>query len=481
MADWKLNLYHRLPAPLRTLAASARGRQLRNWRYGPETDRLVEEALARDSWSLEQWRTYREERLAYVLQRAAIQVPFYREQWAERRRKGDQASWELLENWPLLDKEMLRRNCRALVAEDRDVRRMFHEHTSGTSGKPLDLWYLRATVRQWYALFEARWRRWHGVSRATRWAIIGGQLVTPVARRRPPFWVWNSALNQLYCSSYHLAPDLIPHYLDALAAYRVEYLLGYSSSLYALAQTALALGRTLPMKVAITNAEPIYDYQRAAIAAAFQCPVRETYGMAEFVTAAGECEAGGLHLWPEIGLVEILTDGQAVPPGATGELVCTSLFNADMPLIRYRVGDRAACLPPHAPSCGCGRTLPRFTHIEGRVDDVLYTADGRLIGRLDPVFKTELPIHEAQIVQERLDLVRVRYVPAPGFDREAARSITSRLQARMGAVEVQLEEVTEIPRGASGKFRAVICALPQEQLAVLRGQPQLSQSNGTNS
>ena len=37
------------------------------------------------------------------------------------------------------------------------------------------------------------------------------------------------------------------------------------------------------MTVAITNAEPVYDYQRATIAQAFNCPVRETYGMAEIV------------------------------------------------------------------------------------------------------------------------------------------------------------------------------------------------------
>ena len=55
------------------------------------------------------------------------------------------------------------------------------------------------------------------------------------------------------------------------------------------------------MTVAITNAEPVFDYQRWAIAEAFQCPVRETYGMAEIVAAASECTAGKLHLWPEVG------------------------------------------------------------------------------------------------------------------------------------------------------------------------------------
>src|SRR5262249_19097125 len=90
----------------------------------------------------------------------------------------------------------------------------------------------------------------------------------------------------------------------------------------------------------------------------------------------------------------------------------------------------------------------------------LFTADGRCIGRLDPVFKTNLPVVEAQIIQETLDRVRVLYLPAPDYTPQAGRSIIARLQERMGAVEVVLEPVQEIPRGPNGKFRAVICNLP---------------------
>jgi phenylacetate-CoA ligase len=469
VADWKLKLYHRLPLPARALMASARGWQLQGWRYGRETERLVAEAFERESWSQDRWRQWQEERLAFVLHRAATRVPYYREQWAARRRAGDQASWELLENWPVLEKGPLRQHGRAFVADDCDVRQMFHDHTSGTSGKSLDLWYRRQTVREWYALFEARWRRWYGVTMRDRWGILGGQLVTPVGQRRPPFWVWNAGMRQLYLSSYHLAPDLIPAYLDAIAEYNLTYLLGYTSSLHAVAQVALKLKRgDIRLKVVLTNAEPVFDYQRTAIQEAFQCPLRETYGMAETVAAASECEAGRLHLWPEAGWLEVFNQSQAASAGEAGDLICTSLLNADMPLIRYRVGDRAALADPQL-RCSCGRRLPQIASLEGRIDDVLYTVDGRRIGRLDPIFKSQLPVQEAQIVQERLDRVRVRYVPDEGFDDEAARSITERLQDRMGAVEVTLEAVSEIPRTSSGKFRAVVCQLPPEQLAELRG------------
>jgi phenylacetate-coenzyme A ligase PaaK-like adenylate-forming protein len=463
MKDWQLKIYHRLPAPLCSMVASLHGYYLRSWRYGPETDRLVSEALEREQWGSETWRLWQEERLAYVLHRAATQVPYYREHWTVRRRKGDKSSWEYLENWPILEKDSVRANASAFVADDCKIQNMYHEHTSGTSGTSLSLWWSLKTIRGWYALFEARWRCWYGISRYDRWAILGGQLVVPSAQSRPPFWVWNYAHNQLYMSSYHLAPHLIPSYLDALVRYRCKYLWGYTSALYALAQEVQRCARSdLKMHVVITNAEPLFEYQRDAISRAFQCPVRETYGMAEIVTAASECNYGRLHMWPEVGLVEVFEKNESVISGGLGDLVCTGIFNQDMPLIRYRVGDRGVLQAKPVP-CSCGRALPILASVEGRIDDVLYTLDGKQIGRLDPVFKDGLPVREAQIIQETLGRVRIRYVPTSDFTPEDGRSIINRLQARMGPVEVILEKVNEIPRGASGKFRAVICNLPIEQ------------------
>jgi len=436
--------------------ATVHGFTLRRQRYGAESRRLMMESVDRERWPIERWREWRAARLKYVLTRAATQVPYYREHWEERRRLGDHASWEVLANWPLLEKSVLRQHPRRFLADDCRRRPLIPEHTSGTTGTPLNLWRSRETIQTLYALSEVRERRWYGVSVRQPWAILGGQVVAPVHQQRPPFWVWNAALNQLYMSSYHLQPALIPYYLDALRDHRVSYVLGYTSSLYALALEALRSGRTdLRMNVVITNAEPVTERQRQVIAEAFQCPVRETYGMAEMALFASECEQGTLHMWPEVGWLEVLDDGGVpVEPGMAGEFVVTGLMNADMPLIRYRVGDRGA--QSAAATCACGRTLPQLHSVEGRTDDVLYAADGRRIGRLDPVFKADLPLREAQIIQESLHRIRVRYVPADGFSPRDGRAIIDRLKDRMGPIDVVLESVPEIPRGANGKFRAVI-------------------------
>ena len=447
VSDVLLRLYHRLPAPARTAAATLRGFYLRAWRYGADFERLVDATHVRERWTPGQWNAWRDERLGALLERAATRVPYYREAWRARRRAGDRASWELLENWPILEKQTLREHPGAFLADDAG-RDLLREHTSGTSGMPLSIGKNRATLRGLYALAAARARRWYGVLPGDRTARLGGQLVVPFAQRRPPFWVWNAAGRELYMSTFHLAPELVTHYLDALVRYRVVCLTGYTSSLVALAHEVLRAGRVdLRMKVVVTSAEPLGEDQRQAIGAAFGCPVRETYGMTENVAAASECEAGRLHQWPEVGVIETLGE----------EFICTSLINEAMPLIRYRLGDRGRLAPP-GDTCPCGRTLPLIAAIEGRTSDLLVTADGRRIFWMNPVLYG-LPVRQGQIVQESVRHIRVRFIPAPAFSEAAGRTLVSRIRDRLGDVEVALEPVADLPRTSAGKVRAIVAEL----------------------
>ena len=458
--------YYAMPAAFRNSAASARGVYLNWWRYGRDTDGMVEKALAREAWTAEQWTDWQNAQLESLLHRAASEVPHYRALWQRTERSGEKP-WRDLRNWPILTKDEVRADPAGFVAGDRDMRRMFRLSTSGTTGKPLTLWRGRMASKRWHALFEARWRHWYGVSRWDRWAILGGQVVTPVAQTCPPYWVWNGSMRQLYMSTFHLSPETTEAYLEALHQYGVKYLWGYASSMNALAQNALELGLEAPkLDVAISNAEALQPRHRAAIEAVFGCPARNTYGMAEMVAGGSECEAGQLHMWPDAGIVEVLDDaGDPVAPGEAGRFVCTGLINDDMPLIRYEVGDRGA-VDPKGGACACGRRLPRFARIEGRSTDCLQTRDGRRIFWLNPVFY-DLRLKEAQIVQTSLDEVDVRVVPGPGYSAADRTAIRDRLASRVRDVAVRIHELDEIPRGENGKFRSVVSFVSSEGAADL--------------
>lgn len=467
-----LDIYYRLPAPARSVAASVRGYYLRSWRYGSQTEVIAKEAIARERWTAQQWKQYNDVRLSTMLHHAATQVPYYRDMWAKRRRQGDHSSWEKLENWPILEKEAIRRDAKSFLADNCNPKKLFRVRTSGTTGKPIDLWFSKECHTEFYGIAEARGRQWYGVSRHIPWAIQGAHLVVPNSVTKPPFWVWNKAFNQLYLSAFHLTAKWIPDFLIALKRYKIEWLYAYPSYLHVIAKEVIRLGRTdLKMKVVIVNAEPLFDYQREAISEAFGCPVRETWGMSENCASASECEHGRLHLWPELGIVEVMENGSILPGNGKGELICTGLLNRDMPLIRYRVGDCGSLAPPEEP-CSCGRTLPFLKSLEGRTTDFVYLPDGRMINRFEPVFITELPIVEAQVVQDSLKLLRILYVPAPEFTRGHERLMIQRTRERMGNpdMEIVAESTHAIPRTKAGKFRTVVCNLPMEvRAAIERG------------
>src|SRR5690606_27757040 len=158
----------------------------------------------------------------------------------------------------------------------------------------------REALRQWYALYEARLRRWYGVSVRERWAIFGGQLVVPFQQSAPPYWVYNAALNQLYFSTHHLSPESAAAYAEAFRRYRPTHLVVYPSSAHVLATAVQEQGLKLPdsVRVVFSNAEKLQDAQRERIGAAFASPVVNTYGMEEAVVGAGECDRGTMHVWP---------------------------------------------------------------------------------------------------------------------------------------------------------------------------------------
>jgi phenylacetate-CoA ligase len=439
------------------MAVTMRGYYLRRWRYGPDSLRLMDEALERDHWSPQQWQLWQEERLAFVLHHAANRVPYYRAYWRRRRRHGDRASWETLGNWPILRKSAVQQDPRAFIAEGCNPRGMFIDRTSGTTGTPLSIYIARQTLRRWYALFNARLRMWHGILPTERWAMLGGQMVVPPRRQQPPYWVFNRALNQLYMSTYHISHDNAERYVRALHKYAPSHIVAYPSSLASLATAMIDRGLQGPrLKAAFSNAEALLDWQRAAIVEALGCAVRDTYGMAEMVAAASECRHGTMHIWPEAGRIEIVGDGDDEPVecGRVGRIVATGLLNADMPLIRYETGDRGAVGSPVA-RCACGRNLPALSSIEGRSADMLVTPEGRQIFWINPVFYG-LRVREAQVIQESLERLRVLYVPGPGHALRDDELLIARLRERIGNVEVALEPVAHIAKEPNGKFRSVV-------------------------
>jgi phenylacetate-CoA ligase len=149
-------------------------------------------------------------------------------------------------------------------------------------------------------------------------------------------------------------------------------------------------------------------------------------------------------------------------------LIFTGWGNPAMPLIRYEVGDygRRAESP-----CPCGRASLSLSGIDGRMEDYVLTPDGRMVIGLNQVLEYAFGAEEIQIYQDRLAAIEVRVVAGPNYGPEDEIALTRELRRRVGSeLRIDFCRTDQIPRTASGKFRAVVSELPQAIVEEARHQ-----------
>lgn len=129
----------------------------------------------------------------------------------------------------------------------------------------------------------------------------------------------------------------------------------------------------LSLKYGVFGAEPWTDAMRVQIEEKLGIKGYDIYGLSEVMGpgVAWECRCQqGMHINEDNFVAEIIDPdtGEALPEGATGELVFTSLTKEGFPVIRYRTRDICSL---NYEQCACGRTFIRMRKPSGRSDDML--------------------------------------------------------------------------------------------------------------
>lgn len=201
-----------------------------------------------------------------------------------------------------------------------------------------------------------------------------------------------------------------------------------------------------------TSSESLLAFQRETIEKAFGTRVWDRYGSGEFSVSMTECELGNLHVDMEFCIVEVEIE-EETELFERGSFMVTGLSNSATPLLRYRIGDSGTRLKK---PCPCGRAGDVFLDVDGRNEDFIMTPDGRLIGRLDHIFKKQVDILEAQIRQDSKEAVEILIVPDEGYNETSEANVTKEVRRRLGnEIHVDIRTVELIPRERNGKFRAV--------------------------
>jgi len=144
----------------------------------------------------------------------------------------------------------------------------------------------------------------------------------------------------------------------------------------------------------------------AAQLGANQVDVLMTYGFTEAKMAWPECPypegeaSGGFHLYPDLGIVEIVDPktGEPVGEGRPGEIVFTPLDARGTVVLRYRTGDLIDGGLVYEPCPHCGRQLPRLVGRISRSSEVKEM-------RLDKLKGTLVDFNELEHVLDNFDSI----------------------------------------------------------------------------
>jgi phenylacetate-CoA ligase len=153
----------------------------------------------------------------------------------------------------------------------------------------------------------------------------------------------------------------------------------------------------------------------------------------------------------------VRADGGPVDPGEQGEVVISNLVNRATVLLNYRMGDLGSW---SAEPCACGRTLGRLRDLDGRSEDIVRTADGRLVHprAIWGALKEQPGLLQYQLVQsagDRFEL-RLRTHDAAVYERIAPRAVDA-LRVLLGpSAEIAHARVETLAPEGGGKFRAVV-------------------------
>lgn len=422
-------------------------------------------------WSPERVRLYQEQRLRKTLQHAATAVPFYRDALRRAgRRPEDIRGVHDLEALPLLSKDTIRERAADLVAADARRYGPTSVTTTGSTNLPVSVLLDRRTNAMEFAFYWRHWG-WFGYRLGDRfaqlsWSEFAGANEDALFRSQ-------AGTGRLLLNARHLSGARVARFVAAMRDHRTRFLKGHPSALLHFALFMRSARIEAPrLRALFSTGEVLEPAMRSTIQDVFQAPIADAYGQMERVVAACECPSGRMHLNPDYGWWD-LTDRRVDPVSGKhlARIVGTGLHNMSMPLLRYDAGDLVE-IDDRPDPCPCGRTFATVGRLHGRSVDAIITPDGRVVTVASIVFNQATALLQGQLLQEEIDRVVVRALPAPGFGRRDQDHLIDSVRRLVGPamkIEVQLVETPDAFETAGRKHRPVVSTVYQRTIA--QGQP----------
>ena len=345
---------------------------------------------------------------------------------------------------PVISKADVLANSSQFISTHPEIQsRLKTANTSGSSGTPLSVKYTDEARRVNYRIYNAALNQF-GCDYRSKSTTFAGRILYKDPKNQPDRYDFFNRTQ--YISSYFISEQTISSYVEALNRWQPEFIDTYPSAIVELLKLAKDsnLQFTFRPKVVLTSSENLSTEARSFIEDTLKTRVLDHYGCTEMAINAFS-NGEKYYANPRFSVLEMQRSFDNYY-----EVLATGLLNFGMPLLRYKIGDMV--------SKSNSESNYVFDSVDGRLDDVIVTPEGKKIGRMDPAFKGVEGIVLSQIVQHKVDSISVYVVldkNKPGlFDQSL---LISNIKSRTSdQINVDIIVTESIEKGANGKFKAVV-------------------------
>ncbi len=358
-----------------------------------------------------------------------------------------------IENWediPILTKQDLQQPIDKVMTKGYSVKDVYYSSTSGSSGHPFTFVKDKFTHALSWALIKNRFSQYDVGLNSKQVRFYGIPLDKSSYRTEK---IKDYLSNRIRFQVFDLSENVLDGFIETFRKNKITYIYGYTSSMVYFANYLLKKSVNLynicpTLKVCIVTSELCIDEDKLLLEKAFGIKVAIEYGSSELSVMGFENPEGDMVCSDEITFFE-----NAEQPDGTTKLLCTSLFNKAMPLIRYSIGDSVEFGKNQD-----GRNI--ITKINGRVNDFAKLPSGKVAAGFTfyyvsrSILESTGCLKEFIVRQTSLDTFVLDVVATQPLTEEEIKDIEDKMEMYLEpGLNVVINYVDEIAKKANGKIQ----------------------------
>lgn len=283
----------------------------------------------------------------------------------------DYSKYKTIKEFPVITKDIVKENYNDFISNKYERNKMIKARTSGSYGTPFTFLFTKEKkeIQRSDVIYFSRWANYD----------VGIKHGLATAKNKPK--ILQKLQNQYVIIPLKITEKWLEKEIKKIKKRKLKILIGYPSTIGAIAKHMLLKNETYKLDGVITISEVLTNNVRDDITKAFGVEPLSRYTTEELGVLGMECpEEQNLHLNNVNFMIEILDENNnRVQPGEQGEVVVTDLYSHAMPLIRYKTGDLAILGDK---TCDCGLETPYLKTLLGRQLEVIYDSDENKVGSM---------------------------------------------------------------------------------------------------